>query len=138
MPAYPSNCLRGLRKAENVISDTSSIDTSAFLPDKHTEADRDDGGIETSIDWEDDESVLDRTMRNHQQSAHGVARLPRSDIDRAAAQPGAINALWYERDRLPDNPHHGNLVFQTSMPPRQRKMIAASLALASSFIPRPK
>ena len=108
----------------------------AFLPDERTAARRADGGSETSVNWEDTESVADLTRRQPG-SSMGVARLSLAEIRRIARGPNVKDALLAER-KIDDvaNPHHGNLVFPKGMPKVQMKMIANALALESVFVPK--
>src|SRR2546421_7707586 len=72
--ALPPTCLRAIRYSKWLLDGGTRIDTDAFVPDMTTSARRDDGGYETSIDWEDNASVLTRT-RQQPNATYGVARL---------------------------------------------------------------
>src|SRR5262249_9901217 len=57
----PDSCLRGLRKA-SWVDEQHLIATDAFIPDRRTAAGRQDGGKETSVNWEDDSQVEPFTL----------------------------------------------------------------------------
>jgi hypothetical protein len=127
--------LRGLRKGDWVSGGV--ILTAAFLPDTRTVEGRADGGMEVSINWEDDASVETRALAEWPQAAHGVARLPRAEVDRLNGIQSCLDALLCERQKLEDNPHHGNVVFRSGLAKLHVAMIAGALALASSHVARP-
>ena len=136
---FPDNCIRGVRKQDHVTAE-GGVASVVFQPDSRTAENRADGGAETSINWEDDETVLDFTL-NHKingqyQFAHGAVRLARREIDRINRHPASTNSLTYERAPLPDNAYHGNIVFRKDLSKPTIKMIASALALASSSVLR--
>jgi hypothetical protein len=102
-----------------------------YMPDDRTSRDRQDSGSETSINWEDNDTVLDFTLRNP--SHYGAAHLQCITIDYLNTQPGSLNALTYERDPKEDNPYHGNIVFRQGLSNPAKRMIAGFLALASTL-----
>jgi hypothetical protein len=120
----PVACLRGLRKA-NWLVEGETVSHDAFMPDTRTGEARSDGMLETSINWEDSPGVEQLTLRQANAS-HGAARLHVEDIDYVRKWA----AIFAERRCLPDNPHHGNLLFNESSQVR-RRMIANALALAA-------
>jgi hypothetical protein len=130
----PTHCLRGIRKQSWIVG--TIVQTDAFLPDVRTAASRVDGSRETSINWEDDHSVLAFTLQQRAQSEHGVARLPRAHLDEARRTRHAEGQLAYERREEDDNPYHGNLLFSQACTKPVEKMIASMLALDAEFIPR--
>jgi hypothetical protein len=142
MAEFPTHCLRGIRKKEYFVQGTHVLSTGAFEPDPRTADHRADGGAETSINWEDDPSVVAFTLRNHQVAAHGVARLPRQVIEEANRLPNLASfaggfdslALFYERASLPDNHHHGNIVFARQLPKQLVRLLAGYLAMHAKFI----
>lgn len=119
MIEYPSHCIRGLRKGDHIIKDDKGIthvNYLAFMPDDRTSEKRKDKGAETSINWEDDSTVLSFTLNNNQHAAFGAARLSRERLDSIIIgaeimKKSDIKHLAYERHPLPDNPFHGNLVY---------------------------
>jgi hypothetical protein len=135
----PAACLRGLKKQTWVTAE-NRVETAAFVPDGRTAEKREDKGKEVSVNWEDNDTVLDMTFENRMQTAHGVARLQRSEVNALNVKTPPPPVVVYERrrdDQNPDNKHHGNLVYRDGLSPPLEKMIAAALALASEFVPRP-
>lgn len=105
------------------------------MPDMTTSARRDDRGYETSINWEDNASVLTRT-RQQPNATHGVARLALAVIVHMQNSPGELaGALSAERRPLPGNPHHGNLVFRNALVRFRQRAIAAYFAVNSNLVP---
>jgi hypothetical protein len=132
---FPDNCLRGVRKQE-FITPEGGVSSAVFHPDFRTSESRADGGAELSINWEDNETVLEFTINlksnGYYQFAYGAVRLPRQEIDHINRFPSSMDGLSYERAPLPDNPYHGNIVFRQDLSKPTVKMVAAALALASS------
>src|SRR5580704_1181698 len=126
----PAFALRGLRKPSWVDADWL-IDGEAFWPDQRNP--RPNGDTETSINWEDDASVRARTLADAS-GRYGAARLPLAEVAHAMRRESTAGALFAERTRKLGNPYHGDIVFRAGCIPRQRKMIATSLAVASAFI----
>lgn len=131
---YPKNSIKGLPNNDFLI-EGRTVASHLF----HFEQTRDDGGVEQSINWEDDESVIDFTLNQKKangdlQFRAGVAILPRSEIDRLSKLPTISGLLSYERSPLDNNPYHGNLLLQANVPRAKMRQIAASLALAISGI----
>jgi hypothetical protein len=92
--------------------------------------------IETSINWEDDHTVLAFTLGQRIQSEHGVARVPREELDRVSRLRSCIAKFQYERNIKDGNPFHGNLLFAADCGKPVEKMIASALALAAEHIVR--
>jgi hypothetical protein len=134
---FPASCLRGIRK-QNQITPEGGVSAEVFYPDRRTAENRKDGGAEISINWEDEETVLVFTLEfkvgGQYQFPHGAVRLALSEIDRINRLPSSTGALTYERTPLPDNPHHGNIVFRAGLSKPMERMVAATLALAASTV----
>jgi hypothetical protein len=133
---YPDNCLKGIPNSQFLIDD-GSVASSLFHFKKEYE--RDDGWIEQSINWEDDNSVVEMTQNQKKENGEiqfkvGVARLPKCEIDRINQQPTVNGILSYERFPLENNKHHGNLLIRSGTPTPTMKKIAAGLALAVSEV----
>ena len=131
---YPENIIKGIPNKDCLI-EGRIVGSNLF----HFNQPRDDGGVEQSINWEDDESVVDLTLNQRKadgelQFKEGVARLPRSEIDRLNERPTISGLISYERSPLDGNPHHGNLLLQVNVPKQTMKLIAAGLAIAISDI----
>jgi hypothetical protein len=112
------------------------VSAAAFIPDANTGAQRNDGLNETSINWEDDDTVLAAAFEARAQSEHGVARLLREYIDLVRQRRHCVDKLDYERKVVDGNPHHGNLLYRPDCGKPMEKMIATALALDAEFIPR--
>ena len=111
------------------------IQTEAFVPDPKTAAGRGDGGKETSVNWEDDSQVENFTLKDTN-AQYGAARLLTSNIVRISGAVVAVTEpLTCERQRLPKNKYHGNIVYSARVHRPMERMLAAALALNSSFVP---
>jgi hypothetical protein len=134
--SFPDNCMRGIANDTYLIPDGLVAPHLFEFKDRDT---RDDGWIEQSINWQDDEAAIDFTLSQTKETGElqfraGVAMVPRDEIDRLNRRPAVIGLLSYERQPLDDNPYHGSILVQASVPKPTRKMIAAGLALAVSRI----
>jgi hypothetical protein len=108
------------------------------MPNQASAKERPDGGMETSVNWEDAPEALMVTFRDRGNSEHGVARLRRHHIERVSEDATTPRLVTCERSELPSNPYHGNLVFKAGIPKQVQRMVAAALALNSAYVPRPE
>jgi hypothetical protein len=125
MDDYPDFCLRGLRKSD---INNNSLNSNAFYPDENTASTRLDRGMETSINWEDNETVVELTLHYF---PTGYARIARSAIHTVNSLPGVNNSLSYERKPENNNPYHGNIVYKTGLTKSQMRAISTSIILCS-------
>ena len=135
---YPDNLLRGL-SAEDWVSD--GLVTAAAFQIKFEAPFLKDGRATQSIFWEDDDSVINLMLQqkreDHFQFKAGIARLPRESVEHIMRLPVFTGILSYERDRLPDNPYHGNLLVGPGLNSTQRKLLPGVMAShVSDLIPR--
>ena len=131
----PDSCLRGLRKRDWVQED-GTVATEALMPDKNTGAERADGMIETSINWEDDEKAIEVLLTNRNGSAYGSARLETKHLQQAMKIPANVDMLSYERREENGNVYHGNILFSADAPPYRKRAVASFLAMVCAFVPR--
>ena len=128
----PSTCLRGLRRKDWVVD--GLVATEAFVPSKTAEQ-REDLGLETSVNWEDDTSVLEFTLADQNIAQHGAARVLTDEIRHLSRTTVAVTMpLSCERKRLAGNPYHGNIVYSAKTPQLLQKQLAAALASKSKLI----
>jgi hypothetical protein len=133
----PDSCLRGLRK-QDWVDDRFIISAAAFEPDSRTAAGRKDGGKETSVNWEDDSKVESFTFEDKINAQYGAARISTTQIVQTSNTAAALaTPLSCERQRLPGNQYHGNIVYSANLNKRMERLLAASLALKSSFVSPP-
>jgi hypothetical protein len=136
MTNYPDTCIKGIPN-HSFVGPNGFPSTHLFYFDPpHA---REDGWIEESINWEDDEQAIDFTLNQKKddgtlQFKAGVALIPRGEIDRLNSQPSIANSLGYERAPLDGNPYHGNLLLQEAVPKAIMKKIAAGIALCVSEV----
>jgi hypothetical protein len=129
---YPEKMLRG-------ISDPSGINEdgrpSAAAFHFVTRNDRPDGFEEASINWMDDKKSIDILLSQCKEGSSvpqfksGVAILPKSWVDTMMNNPAGKGIIDYERNKLPNNKYHGNLLRLASLPKSQKTMISATLAM---------
>lgn len=132
--SYPDEVFRALRK-EEWFKD-NSVTAEAFMPDKNTEARRQkknlEPGVETSVNWADDAGAEDKSFENPEQCVAGVARVQLVNVrEQLAKHPD----IFPERDRLPSNDYHGNLVFSPGMGMQRRKQLSTLFALWAVHLP---
>lgn len=132
---FPDNCLRGIPSVKQIEED-GGVSTTLFLfDDNHKKS---TGELTQSINWEDDDLAirftLAQTKNGVPQFEGGVAVIPRKNIE-AISSFGAIRgALTYDRQVVPGNAYHGNLVLAPTVSKRLRKLIAGNLATAVTRI----
>jgi len=135
---FPATCLRGLRKP-NWVVDGQFVDTEAFIPNRKPTVPRHDGGLETSVNWEDNPSVERFTLSDKNIAPHGAARIATADIENTSRTVKVITKpLACERAAHPRNPYHGNIVYSASTPRIVEKQLAAALAMKSIVVSVPK
>jgi hypothetical protein len=128
---YPDNCLRGIWNEQHVGKD-GLVDTSVFY---FTDACvRPTGDFEQSVNWEDDDKAIPFTLSQKKEDGTpqfkgGVAVIARSELDRLSKLPTLDQALSYDRQPLPENSYHGNLVLAAGVSKQRRKYLAAAIAL---------
>jgi len=138
--AYPDNCLRGIPN-ENQVQEDGLVSTDLFFFNEQKV--RQTGEFEHSINWVDDPSVIPFTLSQKKsddslQFGGGIAMIPRAEIDRTSKLPTLDGALSYDRQPLPENLYHGNLILAAGISKQRRRLIAATLAmLVSEIIPQP-
>lgn len=136
---FPDNFLKGIPNKDFIINN-SSVSTHLF----YFSQERVDGSYEQSINWEDDDLALQFTLKqkkadNSLQFKYGVAKVPRTKLDELITRPAICGKLSYERDKLPENPYHGNILLGKDVSKPQMKQIAAGIALTiSEVIPNEK
>jgi hypothetical protein len=136
---YPNNCIKGIKSADFVVGEKVGTHLFYFFDSPA----RQDGWMEQSINWEDDCGVMDFTLQQRKtdqtlQFKAGIAIIPRNEIDKIMLLPGSVDLLSYERQVLPDNPYHGNILLKEGTPNHVMVQIAGSLALAVSETRRNK
>ncbi|PWB56018.1 MAG: hypothetical protein C3F13_02855 [Anaerolineales bacterium] len=135
---FPDHCLRGLRDKDHYTEYDNTITLKGYLPDTRTQHTREDKGYETSINWEDTDSVIEFTL-NTQESGKksfpfGIVRLPLVEIQRIIDNEATKNMISYERCPVDGNEYHGNIVFQAGLSQLKQNMIASVLATYSSKV----
>lgn len=128
---FPDKFIRGIINRSYLEDDnTASIALFSF----HDQGCRTDGWIPESVNWMDGENVISFTLnqRNEDdelQFAAGIAILLRGDLDRLRRRTGFSDKLKYERDPLPQNDYHGNILLSNSLSKTKKRMIRNALAV---------
>lgn len=139
MPDFPENCIRGIRKKDQISQDGIPL-AALFNPYSKTTESRTDGGQETSINWEDNDEVLSFTLKykpsqNENISfPNGAVRVPVEKINNINTFDGTRDSIFYERQPLETNEYHGNIVFKGGLSKTQIGFISTMLAAAASKI----
>jgi hypothetical protein len=131
--SYPAHCLRGISDRNSL--DEEGIPTGSLF--QFNKANREDGYVEESISWLDDEEVFDilfsqRNKKDEIQFKFGAVLLSREKIDRIMRINWIRTKLLYERHVIPDNKYHGNLLVDSNTSKQTRNSISASIALQAS------
>jgi len=139
LPNYPERCIKGIPSTEYLDSQFGETIVGAHLFQFQDRGNRTDGWLEESVNWEDDDTVIDRTLRQEKapgqkQFKGGVAIIARRDLDQMKMSGRFATVLDYERQPVADNPYHGNLLLATRTANIRRKLSAAQLALCVSKI----
>jgi hypothetical protein len=100
------------------------------------------GELELSINWQDDEGAIPlalaqkKTDNTTLQFKGGLALVPREHLDRLFRLPAFGKALSYDRQPIPGNPYHGNLLMSNpaAISKMVRSHIAATIAMHVSMI----
>lgn len=134
---YPDNCLRGIPNKSFIVEGDGSIGAHLFYFEKKFK--REDGLIEQSINWDDEDATIDFTLNQKKENGElqfqaGVAIISREEIDRLSKNPNISGFLSYERQPLEGNPYHGNFLLQENVPIPTMKKIAAAIALYVSKV----
>jgi hypothetical protein len=125
MRSCPDNCIRGVRKKDWIQEGVVSF--LAFEPNYNTYSSRADQGYETSINWEDNDKVVEFTL-SQETGKYGALVLPRKLIDAVNEKPRSKGCIKYERQKSKSNPYHGNVVFTDRQPKALVRLMAAHLA----------
>jgi len=138
--SFPDNCIKGILH-EDFLLDDETVATHLFYFEMRYP--RDDGWVEQSINWEDDDSVIEFTLKQEKENGvikfkAGVVIIPREGIDRLSKLSNVLGKISYERQSLENNnnPYHGNILLKKNVPRHTMIMIAGTLALAVTKIVR--
>jgi hypothetical protein len=137
--SFPDDCIKGIPSDEYLTVEGAVASHLFYFK---AGVDRDDGWAEQSINWEDDDTVIEFTLSQTKadgdfQFKAGAAVISRGEIDRLNDRPTIRGLLSYERQPIQDNPYHGNLLLRANTSKLTGRIVAAGLALAvSEIIPR--
>jgi len=134
---YPVDYIKGIPNNDFLIKEDWSIGSNLFF--FKMEDARLDGWVEQSINWKDDDTVVDFTLNQTKndgtpQFKAGIAIFPRDELDKLNRQPTIKGLLSYEREPLENNTFHGNILLKAGVPKLTMKKIAAGIALTVSEI----
>lgn len=101
--------------------------------------------MELSINWYDCEAaLLNLSMKLNEKKGGieykgGVAQVKREHLDRLKLNSKYRGRIDYERCRLPDNEHHGNILFLNKEPSEKRvnllhRMLCNQLAINAEIL----
>ena len=131
---FPENFIRGIPNS-TYLNDGGSVGSLLF----YFQGPAVNGNRENSINWEDDNSVIEFTLAQTKDDGTlhfkaGAVVIPTEEIERLSKRPTISSLLSYERKPLSDNPYHGNLLLSDTTSKANMKLIAAGLALAVTKI----
>ena len=130
--SYPDECLKGIPNESFITQDKKISAHLFYFKDEHI---RPDGWCRQSINWNDDDNSIQHTLNQKNngnvQFKIGVVLLSRAELDKISRRPLINGMLSYERDPLPDNRYHGNLLLKTDYSDRTMKMVAATISMTA-------
>lgn len=130
---YPDRCIRGI--PNNDCLEDNLLANLNFFPFQSNRS-REDGWIPESINWMDNDGVIDFTLCQKKEDGQeqfrvGVAILLRIDLDKLKRHSGLAEFFCYERSPLTNNNYHGNILVSNKVSKTRKNMIRSALALAS-------
>ena len=129
-PIYPDRCARGLsQESITIFQGEELVADSAFQFQPNQ---KDKQLLECSINWVDDAGAIKQMQQEtkangHLKFQHGIVCIRIVDIDQSNNR--WLQGLTYNRDILPNNPYHGNLIIPNEYT-EKRVMRALQVALA--------
>lgn len=124
-------CLRGLPNRQNFLDNEGNPSDAIFRPHTSQEP-RDNRWFELSVNWEDDDTVLEFTQKSkNYRYKGGVVRISKNRLDDAIEKEPCNGYVDYEPSALPKNPYHGNILLDkiTRENKARRKAIAGRLKM---------
>ncbi|MFH1484759.1 MAG: hypothetical protein ABIH46_01695 [Chloroflexota bacterium] len=144
--SFPDELLRGISHQDKIIED-DTVTSDVFYFHLQTSDEIPEGCWELSVNWWDDEGSLDQLFTQRKSDGNlqfkgGAAVLSRKGVDDVRHLPVMRRrlALAYERQPLPDNKYHGNLLLKNESK-KTMKVVAAAIALCVTSVlrnPTPK
>jgi hypothetical protein len=129
---FPDNFLRGISDESCITPGETCLSGGAFEFDPNAE--REDDLLESSICWEDDDTVVELMLKQKKEGLKekvqfkvGVGVLSCDCINIINNSPGLKNILKYERKKLHDNPYHGNLLINNKTHKIKRRNLSGML-----------
>ena len=131
--SYPDNCIRGIPKS-TCLEDRYNANLTLF--EFRRNPDRGDRWNEVSINWMDKEHTIDFTLEQENDEREflfmgGVAILPVVDLDKIRKRHPEF--FRYERQAIPKNRYHGNLLLNDDTSKTRKTLIRAGLANCSEI-----
>ncbi len=128
---FPNLFIRGISNKQD-LDEESIVLSGAF--DFQEVSREDEYGNELSINWIDDDGAIDEAKNKEKENGElqfkaGLAILNRTKIDLFFHDHIEQNRFNYERDALPNNKYHGNLLINKSVKKSIVKILKASLSL---------
>lgn len=136
---YPDEILRGIPNSAFIDKDEYPT-SNLFYFDKQSK--RSDNFKEESICWKDDEEAVFLLLNQKKddkslQFKAGIAVVSRDELDRLINKPTVKQQLSYERNIIPGNKYHGNLLLNDNVEKSVMKRIAAGIALCVTQVISP-
>ena len=143
MNAFPDLLLKGISDQQYLDEEGGVAANLFYFELQRVYSERNDEFVEGSICWKDNEEAVDLLMNQKKngdiQFKYGAAVINRYEIDRLRKIPQYRSKLNYERNPLPENPYHGNLLLnRTTGKQVMRKLAGAIATTCQEIIPQPK
>ena len=130
---YPEWLIRGIPNCSFV--QNGLLTHEAFQFDENES--RKDGFSELSVNWMDDDNAMSFTLKQRNERKDkpafpgGVAKLELEKIKMILACHIEASHFAYERQRLSNNPYHGNLLLLKGLPKCLKIQVTNGLALVA-------
>ena len=136
---YAEKMIRGISDP-SWVSDDGYASASLF---QFKESNRLEGFLELSINWYDDEGALEQIFNQRKkdggiQFKGGAAILSKKSVNSINKIPQYIGTTHFDRDKLPDNRYHGNIMISSNLHKMARLGISHYLAMHVEDIIAPK
>lgn len=129
---YPESFIRGIPNDSFMEGD---FPNATLFNNFAENSERTDDYNEMSINWNDDEDVMQVTFEQKKKDTDqfqfkvGAAIMSKKELDRLCKKPQIKGGLAYERREVPGNRYHGNLLLRKGSSKGIKNLIASSLAL---------
>jgi len=133
MAKYPDDFYKGVSNKTSDLDEHGLPLGGLVFQKERDDQNRSDNNLESSINWNDDEGSLEQLFTQEKngkpQFSGGAARFCRITLDRIISVPEMNDRMKYERDPLPENSYHGNLLLPRDLSKSDRARLSSAIAV---------